>query len=94
MLPLQKPVAVTVNELDCFRICNGDVIWLDANHSSQSFMSIIDCFVTTTSPTLVHQPQVGEGSWERCGYVPETPFSKIWKKIVEERESKEEVGCI
>jgi hypothetical protein len=64
---------------------------LDANNRAQKFVSIINSLVATSPATLIHQPQVGKGGGKGSRNVPEAPFSKIRKKVVEQREGKERV---
>jgi hypothetical protein len=65
------------------------MVWLDANNRPEAFVGIINSLEATSSSTLVHQPQVGEGSRKRSRDIPQTPFPEIWKEIVEEREREE-----
>ena len=47
---------MTVDDLDCIRICNGDVVWLDSDNLSQFLVYLVNSLVAATMSALVHEP--------------------------------------
>lgn len=54
--PFQEAISVTVDDLNRIWICDGDVVWLNADDLSQSLVCLVNGPVTATMSTLVHEP--------------------------------------
>lgn len=67
------------------------MIGLNANDRAKAFVDIVNCLVSTAPSTLIHQPQVGEGGRKGGRDVAQTPFTKIWEKIVQKWKGKKGV---
>lgn len=80
-----------IDQLDRFRICNGDKVWLNADYKAKAFVCFVNGPVATSSSTLIHQPQVGESGWKGSRDIPETPSLKVWKKIIEQGKGNQDV---
>ena len=55
-LRLQKPITMTINNLNSIRVCDRDVIRLNPDDLAILFMCSIDSFIPSSMSTLPHKP--------------------------------------
>ena len=65
--PFQPAAAVAVNNRDRRMICDGDVVWLDADQLAILLVSVVDRLEASAPSALVQQPEIREcgGKWSR-----------------------------
>lgn len=57
-VPLQKPIAVTIDYRDGFVVCNGDMVWLYPYELAVSLVSFVNSQIPSASTSLREQPEV------------------------------------
>ena len=82
--PLEEAIAVAVNRVDGAVVGYRDVVGLNSNHLAILLVQVIDCLVSPSPATLIHQPQVCESCWQRAGNFQKTPVSEIRKQEIED----------
>lgn len=83
---------MSVDGLDGRIVCNRDVVWLDANYCSVLLMSCMHGSISSSSTTLIQQPEVGELCWEWSGDGEIARFREVRDEVEEDDESNCGVG--
>jgi hypothetical protein len=75
VLALEEPSTVAVDDGDGSWVCDRHVVGLDADDFAVSLVCLIYGKVSSASATLVHEPEVGEGCWERRRDIADGPVA-------------------
>lgn len=83
---------MAVDDVDGAIIGNRDMVRLYPSHLAVLLVQGVDGKVPPSPSSLVEQPEIGQGGWQRAGDFPETPVPEIWQEVVEDREEEQDIG--
>ena len=70
---LEETSTVAIDDRNGSWVCDGDVVGLDADDFAVGLVCFVYGEVSSASAALVHEPEIGEGCWERGGYIADGP---------------------
>ena len=66
---LEETSTVAIDDGDGSRVCDGNVVGLDADEFAVGLVGLVYGEVASSSAALVHEPEIGEGCWEGRGHI-------------------------
>lgn len=75
ILAFEEASTVAIDDGDGSRVCDGDMMRLDADEFAVSLVCFVYGEVSSASAALVHEPEVGEGCWKGCGNITDGPVA-------------------
>ena len=88
VLAFQEPVAVTVDLWDSVRICDTDVMRLQANKFSVLLVCFMNGEIAFPEPALVQEPKICPGGWEWRWNVANLPVADVREDVEDYREEE------
>lgn len=77
VLAFQEAGTVAIDDRDSSWVCDGDVVGLDADEFAVGLVCLVYGEVASSSAALVHEPEIGKGCREGCGYIADGPVAEI-----------------
>ena len=82
-----------VDDGNHIRVCNRDVIRLDAHKLAIFLVGFMNSFEASATTALVQQPEVGESGKRRTRNVTYGMGPNVGEEVVEKGEKEKRVGC-
>ena len=84
---------MAVNNGDRIRVCDRNLVRLDANEFAVLCVCIVDGHVTTAETALVQIPEVGELGEERTGDILNGPVAHVREDEEQQRQGQQGPRC-